>query len=121
MFYALTFSQHKRSRTVQKISFTESEGTRMITRTNEGLSVGVDVNIEYKLLPADLKRLHDLVETDYQRLYSSVANSGIRNAVSLYRAQDLLRDTTPLQNDIQTQLSSRFERFGATIIAVQVR
>ena len=46
-------------RTVLKLDYTSDGLGQLQTRTREGLLVGIDVSIEYKLLPGSLKKLFD--------------------------------------------------------------
>ena len=47
-------------KTVQKFEFSASSGASLITRTKEGLSIGLDVTIEYKFVTSKLLNLFEL-------------------------------------------------------------
>ena len=108
-------------RTVLKLSYTSDGLGQLQTRTKEGLLVGIDVSIEYKLVPGSLKQLFDLVVMEYQQFYDSLAQSSLRNAASQYTAAEILKSSGPIQGTMKDMLETRFNKFFATIVAVQVR
>jgi len=103
-------------RTVQKLSFTPLK-----TRTKEGLLVGIDVSVEYKLLPSGLKDLFDLVTLRHVELYNNIAQSVLRNAASKYEAASILKSSGPISSTMRDMLETKFNKFYASIVAVQVR
>ena len=108
-------------RTVLKLDYTSDGLGQLQTRTREGLLVGIDVSIEYKLLPGSLKKLFDLVVQDYEKFYNALAQSTLRNAASQYTAAEILKSSQPIQNTMKQMLDTRFNTYFATVIAVQVR
>ena len=104
-----------------KLDYTSDGLGQLQTRTREGLLVGIDVSIEYKLLPGSLKKLFDLVVQDYVKFFDALAQSTLRNAASQYTAAEILKSSQPIQNTMKQMLDTRFNTYFATVIAVQVR
>ena len=81
----------------------------------------MDINVEFKLVAAEVKDLFDKVIQDYKPLYERIVKAVARNAASRYDAKELLRSAAGLQSDIQFELEKRFKIFHATVVAVQLR
>lgn len=62
--------------------------TALSTRTNEGLSLGLSVAFQYKLIQADIPKLYQLTATNYASTYLRIARQTILAIAGSYAAQD---------------------------------
>jgi|EP00945_MAST-04E_sp_MAST-4E-sp1_P004707 hypothetical protein len=106
-------------KTVLKLDYTG--GNQLKARTKEGLLMGIDITIEYKLLVGSVKKLFDLTALEYENLYDAIAHSAMRNSASHFNAADILRSSGPFTLKIRELLEPRFNNFFATVSEVQVR
>jgi regulator of protease activity HflC (stomatin/prohibitin superfamily) len=96
----------------------------LAARTQEGLDLTMDISLEYKLVPAELKQLFDAVNEEYKPFFKRVALSTIRNAASRYNATSFVKDTggrAAIQQFMEDQVNAKFQMFHATVIALQLR
>lgn len=106
-------------KTVLKLDYTG--GNQLKARTKEGLLMGIDITIEYKLLVGSVKKMFDITALEYTSLYNAIAHSALRNSASFFNAADILRSTGPFSSKIRELLEPRFNKFFATVSEVQVR
>mmetsp|Transcript_31905 Transcript_31905/g.42130 ORF Transcript_31905/g.42130 Transcript_31905/m.42130 type:complete len:384 (+) Transcript_31905:110-1261(+) len=79
-------------------------------RTHDGLTVAVNMDFQYRLLP-DKEHLKGLYETygyDYEPVYISIARSISRDIFSEYTAFDLITYRDRLSQDIQQRMNETF-------------
>ena len=100
-------------KTVQKFEFSASSGASLRTRTKEGLSIGLDVTIEYKFVTSKLLNLFELtgpyptpVEAA-RALYQRLALRTIINVASRYAANAFLSEQ---RGNISATMSLRLIR-----------
>jgi hypothetical protein len=115
-------------KTIQKFEFSKSGGTVLRTRTKEGLSIGLDVTIEYKFLTANLKNLFDLTgpypspTEAAQNLYRRVALRTIINVASQYPANAFLSEQRGnISSTMATHVNLVLMEYHAVLESLQMR
>ena len=68
----------------------QSQEPRLRARTKEGLSLEMDIMLEYSLRKEYIKELYDLVAQDFSTLYQLLAGSTLRNVAAKYPAMQFL-------------------------------
>lgn len=110
---------------VQTIEFAGdggANGPALHTRTREGLDIELDMSIEYRLIPGELKQLFDKVNMDYLPFYEQLAASSLRNTVSKNPAENFLNNQRAnVSTQMQLDLNERLNPFHATVITVNMR
>mmetsp|Transcript_5726 Transcript_5726/g.20537 ORF Transcript_5726/g.20537 Transcript_5726/m.20537 type:complete len:433 (-) Transcript_5726:129-1427(-) len=97
-------------------------GPPLHTRTREGLDIELDISIEYRLIPGELKSLFDKVNMDYLPLYEQLAASSLRNTVSKNPAENFLNNQRAnVSTQMQLDMNERLNPFHANIITVNMR
>jgi len=99
-----------------------ANGPALHTRTMEGLDIELDMSIEYRLIPGELKMLFDKVNMEYLPFYEQLAASSLRNTVSKNPAENFLNNQrTNVSTQMRFDLNERLQPFHATVITVNMR
>jgi hypothetical protein len=103
----------------QRLSFSGSSGL-LAARSLEGLTLHVDIQIEYQLNKANVKTLFDLVELKFHPLFRSIAESSLRNVAAQYSAMEFLNSTrAQIAQQMHTDLDTRLIFDGKKLAVVK--
>ena len=99
----------------------QSQEPRLRARTKEGLSLEMDIMLEYSLRKEYIKELYDLVAQDFSTLYQLLAGSTLRNVAAKYPAMQFLdASRRNISMDMKNALQKAFEPYHADVISVQL-
>lgn len=80
-------------RQIMNMEFSESNGNQLEARTKEGLNLGLDVSIEWRLKGDQIYELFEALNQNYVRLFESLALDSVRTAAGQYPALSYLSST----------------------------
>jgi regulator of protease activity HflC (stomatin/prohibitin superfamily) len=95
-------------------------------RTSEGLSLGLKVDVEYRIQPSEVANLFRLVNMNYEALYKRIALSQIRNSASKFQGMTYLTENPGQGNRanisliMQADLSKTLAAYHATVATVHM-
>eukprot|EP00943_MAST-04B_sp_MAST-4B-sp1_P008468 g8468.t1 len=99
----------------------QSQEPRLKARTKEGLSLEMDVMLEYSLQKDKIRDLYDLVAKDFSILYQLLAGSTLRNVAAKYPAKQFLdASRRNISLDMKIALETAFKPYYADVISVQL-
>ena len=115
-------------KTVQKFEFSASSGASLRTRTKEGLSIGLDVTIEYKFVTSKLLNLFELtgpyptpVEAA-RALYQRLALRTIINVASQYAANAFLSEQRGnISATMSFEVNKNIKKYYGMVESLQMR
>lgn len=117
-------------KTFQRIELIREAGNALHTRTKEGLDITLDISLEYRLNPAELADLFDLVGVSddgdhikpYVELYTKMAQSTLRNAGAKFNSEAFLTEKRAnVSSTMLNMVNEKFKKFHATVSTVQLR
>lgn len=77
-------------RQIMNMEFSASNGNQLEARTQEGLNLGLDVSIEWRLKGSKIYELFEALNQDYVRLFESLALDSVRSAAGQFPALNFL-------------------------------
>jgi len=97
--------------------------TSIRARSKEGLEIGVDVTVQYRILPDEAPRLHREVGPGYlETLIVPQVRSKVRDAVGQYNAADLIStQRTALEATVIQGLEEALRRYHIELVSVLLR
>jgi len=113
-------------RVVQVITFENdigrnNRGPSLQSRTNDGLNVGLEVSIQYKLNGTALYDMYNHLGVDYENYFVRTAIDKLTEKATNYTAHFFFSNRSRVGSDLQTALMDHFEAIGyATIIILQL-
>jgi len=107
-------------KTIQKLDI------YLTCRTVEGLNLNAQIDIDYRLRPAEISSLFEKVTTGYHTLYQRVARSSLRNTASRFKAMTYLTATDEGNREnisltMRTDLDNAIKPYHADILRVHMR
>jgi len=111
---------------VQMITFEDdigrkNRGPSLQSRTNDGLNVGLEVSIQYKLNQASLFDMYNHLGVEYEKYFVRTAIDRLTESATNYSAHFFFSNRTRLAGDLQSALMGHFETLGyADIIILQL-
>jgi len=126
--YYLGLGNHfvKFPRVVQTINFEDdgghnTRGPSLQSRTNDGLNVGLEVSIQYKLVPNDLYKMYNHLGVNYEKFFVRTAIDKLTEHATKYSAHFFFSNRTRVGTDLQTALEDHFQDPGyAQIVILQL-
>ncbi len=109
----------------QELTFTSQQSDDIDALSQEGLSIGIDTTIRYKIIRNEASTIYQTLgkDGDYQHiLIRPQVRSIIRNAVAKYKAVDIISTKrTDLELDITVALEESLGKGNITLIEVLLR
>jgi regulator of protease activity HflC (stomatin/prohibitin superfamily) len=96
------------------------DSTSLTTRTKDGLSVRLDVIVQYQIRKEDLLALHYSFGVDYKQVYLNEIKSEIFDVVGEYNAVDLQRKRMQFSQEVKQRLQVRFDTLYSNIVNVMI-
>lgn len=88
------------------------DGPAMRSRTQDGLTVYMEVSFQYKLIPAGLWNMYQTFGDEYQRILLRMAIEQLTTATTKHNAHDFFTNRTGLSREMHSMLDSHFQQHG---------
>ncbi|MFA4805139.1 prohibitin family protein [Pyrococcus kukulkanii] len=106
--------------TVQEIHLTSKEARPF---TSEGLEVGVDLSVFYRIDRARVVDIYKQLKLDYEKRLESIVLADLRVIVPKYSSEDLYKQETreKIQAELRAMLEKDFKKYGFYVERVNIR
>jgi len=87
-------------------------GPALQSRTQDGLTVRIEVSYQYKLIPEKLYELYQTFGEDYTLILLRMAIEQLTTATTKHNAHDFFTDRTGLSKEMHKMLDDHFQKHG---------
>jgi len=87
-------------------------GPTLQSRTQDGLTVGIEVSFQYKLASAGLFQMYQTFGEDYTMILLRMAIEQLTTATTKHNAHDFFTNRTGLSQEMHSALDSHFQKHG---------
>ena len=109
---------------LQTVEFSpDSDATAgpLISRTQDGLAVTLEISFQYKLIKSELQDLYAEFNEYYEDTFVRIARDVLRDVTGNYTAISFFNNRTVVGNAMQDELGAQFEEVHATVEFLQLR
>lgn len=108
--------------TLISVEFASNNANGLLSaRSNDGLDVSFDINIQYKILKQDVISVYKQFGTNYDDAIIQIARGTIRSIASKYNAIEYFNNDTIIENEFKSGLRSALAEQNITLSLLQLK
>ncbi len=104
---------------IQQLSFTKAEARPF---TSEGLEVGIDMSVQYRIMPDKAVQVYKTLRGHYEQKLRSIVLADLREIVPGYSSEELYNPESrqKMSAELTKKISEDFAKYGFEVIRVNV-